>query len=104
MVYTVSIIGYIASIVLWFVHIWVMIIIRLVSGFNGDIIRSLVLAQSRGGWSYYYMHGAAPIMQYMAASIQFNPRSQQIIIYVRAKLYICTDVIRNVCSIKNSIT
>ena len=32
------------------------------------------------------MHGAAPITQYMAASIQFNPLSQQIIIYVRAKL------------------
>ena len=46
------------------------------------------------------MHGAAPIMQYMAASTQFNPLSQQIIIYVRAKLVrIYTDVIRNVCSI-----
>ena len=36
--------------------------------------------QSRGGWSHYYMHGAAPITQYMATSTQFNPLSQQIII------------------------
>ena len=50
------------------------------------------------GWSYYYMHSAAPIMQYMAASTQFNPLSQQIIIYVRSKTT-RTDVIRNVCSI-----
>ena len=41
-----------------------------------------------GGWSHYYMHGAAPIKQYMAASTQFNPLSQQIIIYVWAKLHI----------------
>ena len=52
----------------------------------------------RGGWSHYYMHGAAPIMQYMAASTQFNPLSQQIIIYVRA-ITIRIDVIRNVRSI-----
>ena len=36
----------------------------------------------RGGWSYYYMHGAAPITPYMAASTQFNLLSQQIIIYL----------------------
>ena len=46
-----------------------------------------------GGWSYYYMHGAAPITQYMAASTTFNPLSQQIIIYVRAKLYVMTSSI-----------
>ena len=34
---------------------------------------------------------AAPIMQYMATSTQFNPLSQQIIIYVRAKLYVLTS-------------
>ena len=39
------------------------------------------------------MHGAAPITQYMAASL-----SQQIIIYVRA-ITIRIDVIRNVRSI-----
>ena len=32
---------------------------------------------------------------------QFTPISQQIIIYIRAKLYICTDVIRNARSINN---
>ena len=53
---------------------------------------------SRGGWSHYYMHGAAPITQYMAASTEFNPLSQQIIIYVRA-ITIRIDVIRNVHSI-----
>ena len=36
----------------------------------------------RGGWSHYYMHGAVPIMQYTAASTQFNPLSQQIIMYI----------------------
>ena len=45
----------------------------------------------RGGWSYYYMHGAAPITPYVAASTQFNPLSQQIIIYLRAKLYVLTS-------------
>ena len=45
----------------------------------------------RGGWSCYYMHGTVPIMQYMAASTQFNPLSQQIIIYVQAKLYVLTS-------------
>ena len=28
----------------------------------------LVVYMYRGDWSYYYMHGAAPITQYMAAS------------------------------------
>ena len=45
----------------------------------------------RGGWSHYYMNGAAPITQYMAASTQFNLLSQQIIIYIRAKLYVLTS-------------
>ena len=45
----------------------------------------------REGWSYYCMHGTAPMMQYMAASTQFNLLSQQIIIYVRVKLYILTS-------------
>ena len=46
------------------------------------------------------MRSAAPITQYMAASTQFNPLSQQIIIYVRAKLYVLmSSVIRNVRSI-----
>ena len=45
----------------------------------------------RGGWSHYYMHGAAPITQYMAASTQFNLLSQQIIIYLRAKLHVLTS-------------
>ena len=48
----------------------------------------LVSSTSREDWSCYYMHGAAPIMQYMAASTQFNPLSQQIIIYLWAKLYV----------------
>ena len=56
------------------------------------------LCSARGGWSHYYMHGAAPITQYTAASTQFNPLSQQIIIYVRA-IAIRIDVIRNVRSI-----
>ena len=60
--------------------------------------QAAILYQRRGGWSYYYMHGAAPITQYMAASTQFNPLSQQIIIYVRAKP-VRADVIRNVRSI-----
>ena len=44
------------------------------------------------------LHGAAPITQYMVASTQFNPLSQQIIIYVRA-INIRIDVIRIVRSI-----
>ena len=60
--------------------------------------QAAILYQRRGGWSYYYMHGAAPITQYMAASTQFDPLSQQIIIYVRAKP-VRADVIRNVRSI-----
>ena len=51
----------------------------------------LPVHQSRGGWSHYYMHGAAPITQYMAASTQFSPLSQQIIIYIQAILYVLTS-------------
>ena len=61
------------------------------------LISQFVRISTGSNWSYYYMHGAAPITQYMAASTQFNPLSQQIIIiiYVRAKLYVL-GVIRNV--------
>ena len=48
---------------------------------TGWTAMSVVLVhRTRGGWSHYYMHGAAPITQYMATSTQFNPMSQQIII------------------------
>ena len=52
--------------------------------------------QLAGPRSHYYMHGAAPIVQCMAAST-FNPLSQQI--NLRTSTTIPTDVIRNVPSI-----
>ena len=60
-----------------------------------NLVNPIKLGGSRGGWSHYYMHGTAPITQYMAASTQFNPLSQQVIIYIPR----CTNVIRNVRSI-----
>ena len=50
-----------------------------------------------------YMHGAAPIVQYMAASTQFNPLSQQIIIYVRAKwVVVKTGMTETKCETKRN--
>ena len=58
---------------------------------TGWMAMSVVLVHgTRGGWSYYYKHGAAPITQYMAASTQFNLLSQQIIFtYEQNYTYSC---------------
>ena len=58
---------------------------------NGPRVSKSYIRLDRGGWSHCYMHDAAPIVQYMAASTQFNQLSQQIIIYIRAQLYLLTS-------------
>ena len=49
------------------------------TGQVGRPCQLVLIHGTRGGWSYYYKHGTAPITQYMAASTQFNPLCQQII-------------------------
>ena len=65
------------------------------------ILTCLQYLHARGGWSHYYMSGAAPIMQYMAAS-NLNSLSQQIIIYIRAKLYVVLTSL-GMC-VRNNVT
>ena len=60
---------------------------------TGWTAMSVVLVHgTRGGWSHYYKHGAAPIMQYMHGCFNpVQPADSADHIYVRAKLYVLTS-------------
>ena len=62
--------------------------------------RGKVHSGSRGGWSYYYMHGAAPTRNTwpLQPSFKFQPAESADHILCRSKT-IRTDIIRNVRSI-----